>query len=218
MTVRTCWRGVLFVIAAVALALPLAVQAPSAPAQERATSPPSAHHFEPSIRVRDALVRGDLVVARRAARELARAGAPISLRGLWLDVMHSAAREVESARDVGAAAHGLGTVARTCGECHREMGADVRMSEAPVPPRDDVAARTRHHAWATDRLWEGLVLEDAERYAAGAAALLDAPLVDDRARERAREAQRARDGAQRARAYGALLGTCAECHRTIGAL
>ncbi|WP_053230894.1 hypothetical protein [Sandaracinus amylolyticus] len=214
MTVRTGWHVVLFAIAAVALALPLFVQAPSAPAQERALPPRAAHHFDPSIRVRDALVRGDLARARRAARELARAEPSAPLRSLWLDVMHGAAREVASARDLGAAAHALGTVARTCGECHREMGARARTSDAPGAA-SDATVSPRHHAWASDRLWEGLVMSDAERYAAGAAALLASTpeIANDVVRERARDARRARDDAMRARAYGALLGTCAECHR-----
>lgn len=197
------------------------------------TSERMEHHFEHSLRARDALVRGDVSGARRAARELARAEAEPRLRGAHLDAMRTAARAVASSAELDATALAFGEVALACGTCHRAMGVAIEQPEPPRPRGDDPRARMQQHLWAADRLWEGLALPDERRFAAGAAALAEAPLhpatgataqtvapevraIADRVRELAREGRAASDGATRARAYGAVLGTCADCHRRVG--
>lgn len=200
---------------------------------ELESSETMAHHFEQSVRARDAVVRGEIEEVRSAARALARARAGGELSPRHVDAMRTAARELAAATDVDRAGLALAGVALTCGACHAETGARIEAPETLPPEGDDVRARMALHLWAADRLWDGLVLPDDERFVAGAAAMVDAPLfpasgatpqqvapevraVGDRVRAiatRARDARRDRD---RARAYGELLGTCADCHRYVG--
>jgi hypothetical protein len=84
------------------------------------------------------------------------------------------------------------------------------------------------HVWAADRLWEGLIGGDEDRWTRGLAVLADSPLpfgpltdapaLATQLQRRAREQLDARamtlpDG--RATAYGEMLVTCAACHSSL---
>ena len=84
------------------------------------------------------------------------------------------------------------------------------------------------HAWAVDRLWEGMIGPDDDRWAAGLdvlaatplpfTPLTDAPALAAGLRElaRAQLANRSATGLDdRARAYGEILVMCAACHTSL---
>ena len=86
--------------------------------------------------------------------------------------------------------------------------------------------RMKRHAWATERLWEGLIVPSSVAWNAGANALVDSPFPDDvlgrgvAARTAATDFKILADQApfkktveERAALYAELLVTCATCHR-----
>ena len=194
-----------------------------------------AHHFDAATRARDALVRGDLTAAQAAMSEVAvpdSAPDVPALHAPYAESMRRAAATVSEARDLDAATAAFGNAAVACGACHLGVGAEVAMSDVAPPAGDELAAQMRRHLWALDRMWEGLVVPDAARFSAGAAGLAEVPLgplvgragtVDehlralwDRAHDLGADASLTTDDATRARVYGELLRTCADCHRRSG--
>ncbi len=128
--------------------------------------------------------------------------------------------------DVLPVARAFGRIGTACASCHTELGADVRFPiELPPPTSPNVVEQMRRHAWAAERLWEGLAGPSNASWTAGAAALIGMP-VDFGDNERAiRLVARLQDLAAQARAavtperradvYGDLLETCALCHGTV---
>lgn len=200
------------------------------------TAEQMAHHFDHATRARDALVRGDLEGARTAARELTRIETS-EVPASWtphLAPLERAARGVADAMDLDAAALAFGEVARACGSCHRALEARVSMTDVPPPLGDDLRSHMQKHLWATDRIWEGLIVPSNTRFVAGCGALADAPLdpaalmpnrtaspevseIANHVHDLGRNCSRATDGAVQAQFYGELLRTCADCHRRVGA-
>jgi hypothetical protein len=145
--------------------------------------------------------------------------------------LQAAARLTSTAATLDAAATGVATIGRICGECHVERDAAVAMKLADREPEagepkavDSVAERMELHARANDLMWLGLTGPSDANWKAGAEALLHAPngldeelpakFDEDLAEVRAL-AQQASDAtslADRADVYGLLLATCADCH------
>jgi hypothetical protein len=86
----------------------------------------------------------------------------------------------------------------------------------------------KHHQWASDRLWEGIVVPSSEAWATGAQAFGNEPLPEQltgdgsQARQAAAELARLiakapqRTGLEeRAALYAELLASCASCHRAV---
>jgi hypothetical protein len=89
------------------------------------------------------------------------------------------------------------------------------------------------HAWAVERLWEGLTAPSDNAWQAGAAALVHAPSVAPQTRPSlppaiietlslvrrlGEKASNAENSTARERVYGELLVTCAQCHRSSPAV
>lgn len=217
---------------------PFAELAPSAaPVTLLSGAPPPRPPFEArmkdhalrGIAIRDAVVRGDVGLARDGARALAElpiATEPDADRRHLLDAMNAALRETSDARDTTEAAARVARVASTCGRCHA-ASVGPRPSDAPPPPSTSTPAeRMARHQWAAARLWEGLAAPSDEAWDRGAYMLLDAPLgtLPDggtpellaRVHDLGQEALRARTTTERVRVYGALLARCGTCHEQIG--
>lgn len=198
----------------------------------KATTVHMPSHFADVMALHGALLRGDLEQGHAAAAALLAERESLVLAE-WaphLYEMESAARAVTQARDVATASAAAAELAGSCGACHRALGAALDDGRAlTAPPSDgDTESVMRRHAWAFDRLWEGLVLPSDRAWAAGAAAFVALPECpqppteerDDGAVRRAREAlqtleQRAREAQtpeQRVQVYGAMLPTCSGCH------
>ena len=102
-------------------------------------------------------------------------------------------------------------VAEACAGCHVYVPKVLPLPALPRAPDPGMA----RHAWAADRLWEGIVLADTRRWRAG----LDvfAATSTGRLQDLSRGAIEALETHQdtlttRATTYGELLVTCASCH------
>ena len=75
------------------------------------------------------------------------------------------------------------------------------------------------HAWAADRLWEGVIAGDTDRWRRGLAVLAErpfgAPPSKLQAIAEAQLASYATELAPRAAAYGTILLECATCHSRL---
>jgi cytochrome c553 len=130
----------------------------------------------------------------------------------------------------------LGTTraARACGSCHAAHTAGPPLTPLPpLPEGADQAALMRRHAWAADRMWEGLLAGVPDRWAVGAGALLEHPLrsltrpdgsappenvsaLQRRLEQLGAEGLRVADDDVRAELGGAVLATCSVCHAATG--
>ena len=191
--------------------------------------------------IREAIVHGDLDVARAIARGLDRpvemAHLTVSARGLR-DIVPGRANvlaRAESSRDV---ARAFAELIRGCGQCHSAASVAWEFDDPGVPEGEELPGHMRRHAWGVARMWEGLILADAERFDRGARALEESPLtgeeplpaeeenppglstIEAQIHERARAARSASDYGmeERAAIYADVLDGCATCHARIQAL
>ncbi|MCA9720435.1 MAG: hypothetical protein KC468_37580 [Myxococcales bacterium] len=195
---------------------------------------PADHHFELALAVHDAVTRGQLAEARARAEELSRgldpAGFPDSWR-LFIDPVWAGATTVAGADELALAAAGASQLVGACGLCHEAHGrsavavARARVGEDDAPA---VTSTVGRHAWAINRLWDGLAGPSPRAWAEGADVLLDAPLMQlsaggprpdaavmtlvSEVHTLAGRAQEARDVGAMMEVYGELLTTCARCH------
>lgn len=193
-------------------------------------------HFRAASLVQAAVIRGDLEGMHEAARWLAEheePGLPTGAEPFSRELQRAAARAIE-AKTIEAAGAATGRIVAACGSCHREYRpglAPTEHVEPPPPEEGDVAMHMVRHAWAADRLWEGLALPSNAAWEAGADAFAGAPLPTDelafenpegvralanRTHELGRRAGLETEPSLRARTYGELLSTCAACHQMTG--
>lgn len=218
-------------------AAPVATPAPPAPAPANPAADPALHeamHKEllRAVAIREAVISGELADTRKPARALAEASLPVP--DSWrphVEAMQAAARDVQSAADMTAAAAATGRLARQCGACHTTVGAHHDMTFPPAPPIAPGARPSMQlHQWAAERLYQGLITNNDAAWQAGAAALVDAPLhIDEvtadvelpeelhglatKVHKLGGEAKATTDPEIRARIYGDLLASCAACHK-----
>jgi hypothetical protein len=192
-------------------------------------------HEKHGAAMRDAVARNDLAGAKREARVLAGMHLEGSIDPVWktkLDAMNIAASRVAGAQDIKEAAHDLGGVAKTCGDCHT-------MLNRPGPAVSSFEARgsgagpmMMQHEWAANRLWDGLAVPSDDAWKAGARTLSSVPLAPEvltpgkspvpkvgamieRVHELGRTAERADSVDARVQIYGETMSTCADCHRWL---
>lgn len=194
------------------------------------------HHATLGLAMRDAVARGDLAAAARAADllvELPPARGFSSPPGEKLDAMILAAQNVRDAPDAQDAARAVAAVAATCGACHAAAGG--RRAAWPDAPLDepDVSSHMVRHQWAVARLWDGLAAPSDAAWKRGAQVLADAPIPAERltpgqspvpaigtlarqVRDLGRSAVTLDAVPARVVLYGKVLGTCASCHERLG--
>jgi cytochrome c553 len=141
-----------------------------------------------------------------------------------------AALALTTAESVDEGLRQVARVAEACAECHAHAQSLPLFAPAPdVPPnKPSREARMARHAWATDRLWEGMIGPNDDRWKAGLdvlaatplpfAPLNDAPALADRLQQLARDQLAQRSTTllhDRAIAYGEILVTCAACHSSL---
>jgi hypothetical protein len=191
-------------------------------------------HYVITAWARDSIVDGNLEPIRAPLLALASYSYSAVTPGGWMAGLlrlQAAARLTGQAETLGAAAAGIATIARTCGQCHSEHGGP----KAPHFKADDASEASDHlngrmlrHAWAAERLWEGLATPSDNAWQAGAAALALAPrsapetrpalkqeALDtlNTLRQLGAEAGNADSVAERVAVYGRLLFICSRCHR-----
>ena len=218
---------------------PATHEAPGPPAPPRFDAPAMVayhmrRHFDDLRAIERWLLAGDLRDARTLAFMLTR---PETDPGMapWcpeLGQLTSAAWELVRAQTVDEALRQEARVALACARCHAHAQAlPVFPPPPPAPPdQPTVAARMARHRWAVDRLWEGMVgatdppwIQGLDVLAATplpATPLANAPAFGQRLQTLAQQALATRSSASlddRARTYGELLVTCAQCHRALHA-
>ncbi|HSN30942.1 MAG TPA: hypothetical protein VLT45_31870 [Kofleriaceae bacterium] len=102
-------------------------------------------------------------------------------------------------------------VAAKCAGCHVFVPKVLPLPAVPITPDAQMA----RHAWAADRLWEGVVLADARRWRAGldVFALTGTDRIQQLARDALGSLEMHQDTIEtRATTYGELLVACANCH------
>ena len=186
-------------------------------------------HYQDTNLIRAAVIAGHPEDSGRPAESLLQLLDVRDLPDAWLEPMkrmQRSAQRVKDSSDIPGVAAATADIGTSCGWCHQRLGGPN--AETSDPPEDDgtLASRMQRHAWATERLWEGLyvpsnaawergshlltsstfpeeVLKRGGVYAKGAAA--------DFARLSALAPQKKRTE-DRAALYAELLGTCATCH------
>ena len=189
-------------------------------------------HYHDAIAVQDAVIRGDIPAAAKAATSLAAAPAPAGLPAAatpYGPALTAAAGRAAAATTVKSAADAVASMFSTCGACHASAGVRPAL---PVPFRDDVGGVVGHmlaHQRAIDRLQQGLILPSDALWRQGAEGLKGSPLkraelprdnvltrdvtaAEAHVHRMAEEAIATTQPAMRARQYAQLLTTCAECH------
>jgi hypothetical protein len=188
-------------------------------------------HFLITSWARDAVIAGVLEPMRDPLTALAdyryddvRAGGWVP----WIAELQEAARLTSKAATLDAAAMGVATMGRVCGECHRANHGGPTIPEVPDPLErlraDTVDERMGRHMWAAELLWEGVTGPSDASWKAGAKTLIEAPdELDDKmpasfdadlraVQALGHEAEAADTLAERANVYGLLIATCADCH------
>lgn len=184
---------------------------------------------------RDFVIKGQLDEARAQLRWVSENVTAEGVRPEWvvhLQDIHAGTVEGMAARDASGVAEAISDVARACGECHLAVGDGPRFEPEPPPATSAAMAR---HVWAADRMWEGIVGPDPDRWTL-AADLLRIEVVDfetlygavdletagDAARLHSRVHSLADlgretvDAGDRAELYGAYVAACADCHALVG--
>jgi len=178
------------------------------------------NHFARALAIKDAVIKGDLAATREPAKWLAEHGAPPSSPDEWVPFiteLRQVAAGADEAKDITAVADALSRVAVVCGRCHTENKIRVETKSAPKPGDDQ---QMLLHAWASDQMWEGLVIPDSARWSAGAETLASAATLFGKEHAKAgaqlaglaKSAKDAPDDLSKAATFGKIMATCAGCH------
>lgn len=220
-------------------AAPAAPSAPPSPAPTVAAAAAARmpDHFGDSIRIKDAVIAGELEDVRAPAQRLVDQVTPEHFPGEWRPHVEAVGRHAATAlaaTDIAGASAAAAGLAGSCGGCHAAVGRGPTLADAGtapvVGPRDPPKTQMLRHQWAADRMWEALISRGDERWRQGAAALADAPLrieeitadvelpeevqkLGDRVHELGRRAQTVSGWDERATIYGEFIASCATCHK-----
>lgn len=214
---------------------------PVVEAPPRVNPPPEtaarmAGHLRDAVRIKEAVIAGELDDVRAPARRLVEQIAADELPEAWRPHARTATRLAEAALaagDLDAAAKAAAGLARACGECHTALADGPTFAPPGAPPpstAQDPKSQMARHQWAADQMYQALVGRTDATWNAAADALADAPLrleaitadvelpedvlrLGDRVHELGRRARTTGDWEARATIYGDFLASCAACHR-----
>ena len=194
-------------------------------------------HFFKATQMQVAVINADLDALREPANWMAKHANSAAMPEAWsphAEAMHAAAMRAAEAPDLETAATATATMATECGNCHQALGAEVgfAVDEAPAAG-EDASSHMKRHAWASGRLWEGMIMPSGVVWDGGAEVLSEAPLapaqisasievlaevsaLEESVHALGAEAVGLTEQAARARTYGAFLTTCAACHEKTG--
>lgn len=186
-------------------------------------------HFKDALLIRQAVIAGTPDQAVEPAKILAVIENLDDLPPGWrthVERMQQAARRIANSTSTASVASAAADLGVACGQCHQQLGGPAVSSEPPPPAGATTEQRMKRHAWAAERLWEGLVVPSSKAWNAGATALIDTPFPDDVMRRGVDARTAATDFKalveqaptekvveERAALYAALSMTCATCHR-----
>jgi cytochrome c556 len=186
-------------------------------------------HFRDAELIREAVIEGRPEDSGRPAESLLHLFDGEDLPEAWKEPakrMHASAQRVKDSSDVPGVAAATADIGTSCGWCHQKLGVPAVQLGEPPEAGKSLTDRMKRHAWATERLWEGLYLPSSDAWKAGAVVLEEAPFPEEvlkkggvYAKAAAADFQKAARAApqkataqQRASLYAELLGTCATCH------
>jgi hypothetical protein len=136
-------------------------------------------HGALSLVARNALIRGDLPVARQSMRKLAffMEHVPFPEEGKhYARVTRELATEVRDAADLEEACMAFALLSNACGQCHHALDQGPPMRLDPTPEGGDLQMHMRRHNWAVERMWEALLSDSTSAFQAAAAILAESPL------------------------------------------
>jgi hypothetical protein len=192
-------------------------------------------HFTAVVLVRDALIAGNLELAKWNGSFLAQRepDPAVASWSMYVDHLRERAAELADAPTLAAAAAASAGLALECGRCH---AANAATPTFPTVDRRIAASGTRphmlRHQWAAEQMWDGMIGPSEARWNDGVAELAEAPLGQDEIFANAtaapaiaelaadvhalgEEGRGAKTWDDRAAVYGRLLATCAACHAAI---
>jgi len=193
-------------------------------------------HFTQVGEARDALIAGDLEAAKKPATWILEHAAAKQIPEQWqthVDAMRQAAEAASTSETVEDACLTIADMAYGCGECHSAMSVTVSLETPPEPAEgEDTAVHMLHHAWAAERMWEGLVAPSEELWLKGAQAFGGQALESDeltpgdkapktvvtlskKVHELAAKATNVKDRKEQVVLYAELLGSCYTCHEEL---
>ena len=212
--------------------LPSKIQAPPslAPRADRAAF--MQQHFVSVMNVHDAVIRGDLKIARAEARAIASRPAPPGLpeaAGPYLAAMKLSAGRAAADEDLEDVAAFTASMLATCGDCHRAVGT---MPAVAPPASSAIGGMVGHmlaHKAAADLMAQGLTVPSTSAWDEGVRQLRSAPLRrgalpndpkltkdildnEKRVHSLAERGLEASDARSRIYVYSELLQSCASCH------
>ncbi len=218
-----------------ALLLGLAALA-QAPTEGAAADEPSATevrmvaHFEASRDALDALVAGDLEVAKAQGETLAAlpVGEAPAAWGQALVSVRTAGAALATATNLDEAAGHLGRLTAACAGCHESLAAGPRFDPAQQPEAEAQLDHMARHRWGLVWMWLGLIAPSDEAWRRGTAALadlepwghlgstgVDVPSHlwrgDETVHAQALRAEAA-PGVERAEHFARIVAGCARCH------
>lgn len=194
-------------------------------------------HFFKATEMQVAVINGDLAAVREPAEWMAEHVNSAAMPKEWVthaEAMHKAARRAADAEDIATAAQATASMGAVCGNCHQALEAEVGFAVESAPPEGEgAAAHMARHAWASGRMWEGLVAPSGVVWDAGAEVLSEAPLapadlevdlevlsevseLEGEVHTLGAEAVGLAGQKERAQVYGTFLATCAACHDKTG--
>ncbi len=203
------------------------------------SSPPSRElmkdHFTTVIIIRDALIVGNLKLAKWNASFLAKHESDSALASwiMHVDQLRALATKVADAPSLEVATTASAELAVECGRCH---AANAVTPVFPTVDRRVPASGFRphmqRHQWAAEQMWDGLIGPSETRWNDGVAELAETPLGQDSIFTSASatpeitklatdvhalgaEGRKATSWNERAAIYGRLLTSCAACHAAI---
>jgi hypothetical protein len=147
----------------------------------------------------------------------------------FVERMQHDARRIMDSTSAAQTASATADLGLACGLCHQKLGGPKLVSGLPPAAATTLEARMKRHEWATERLWEGLVVPSDEAWHAGVNALRDSPFPTEvlkrggvHARSAASDfsalavkAATKKTSQERAALYAELLVTCGACHRAM---
>ncbi len=203
------------------------------------SSPPSRErmkdHFTAVVVIRDALIVGNLELAKWNASFLAKRepDPAVASWSMYVEHLRDHAAKVADAPTLAAATAASTELALECGRCH---AANAVTPVFPTVDRRVAASGTRphmqRHQWAAEQMWDGLIGPSEARWNDGVAELAETPLGQDEIFTNASatpaiaklatdvhslgaEGRKTTTWNERAAIYGRLLTSCAACHSAI---
>jgi cytochrome c553 len=186
-------------------------------------------HLNFVTQARDALIRGRLADAAGALTWLAQHREPTGLAPAqpFLDRLQQHARRGVDSGDLASAADAVGALATTCGECHEVFKGGPKLDPSGLEDLNATLTVESHmhgYLWATETLWNALVVDPALwETGVDALATLTPPTKPRElaagfaaVRAWAQNAKSAKTFVQRGQAYGQLVATCGNCHQAHG--